>query len=120
MRCRLARPPAGPDGLGVDELTLLPPDGPVAINVIDYALDKAETQAVADLDQFLSLHRPDWAAVRWVSGWPHRPERHQVHGGQVRAAPVSRRGRPARAAAAESRGVWRRAWRLRRGAAWPA
>lgn len=39
----------------------------VKVTVIDYSADKVEMRGVLDLESFLSAHRPDWTAVRWIN-----------------------------------------------------
>lgn len=43
------------------------PAAPVTVTVIDYSAEKVEMHGVLDFDEFLSSHRPDWTAVRWIN-----------------------------------------------------
>jgi magnesium transporter len=62
-----SRPGAAP-GIEHDEIIGLPSGtGPVSITCIDYNPDKVLLQAVDDLADFLSHHRPEWSVVRWIS-----------------------------------------------------
>jgi magnesium transporter len=38
-----------------------------AVTCIDYAPDRAEFQDVANIDEFLARHRPEWSRVRWIN-----------------------------------------------------
>lgn len=42
-------------------------DVPVRVTCIDYAPGKAEFQEVADVQDFLARHRPEWSRVRWIN-----------------------------------------------------
>lgn len=66
---RLRKPTIGAaPGLDAAQLKALPStDEPVAITCIDYAPDKAQVQTVADLEDFIVHHRPEWSAVRWIN-----------------------------------------------------
>jgi magnesium transporter len=40
--------------------------GPSRITCTDYSPLNVQVNEISDLDEFLNLHRPDWAAVRWI------------------------------------------------------
>jgi len=67
-RIRKNRPGTAP---GIDqeqfEAQTSPPAGEVSVTVTDYCPDRVETQAVADLEAFVAVHRPEWSAVRWIN-----------------------------------------------------
>ena len=68
LRQRRAKQPGSVAGIELDELARMPSTpGPVAVTVIDYGPDKVEVHQVADLDDFVAHHRPDWATVRWIN-----------------------------------------------------
>jgi len=55
-------------GIELDEITGLPGGTAGAvITCVDYSPGNASVQKVEDLEDFLSQHRPDWSAVRWIS-----------------------------------------------------
>jgi magnesium transporter len=54
-------------GIEHEEITELPSrPGRVRVTCIDYAPATARTEEIADLDDFLNRHRPDWVKVRWI------------------------------------------------------
>jgi magnesium transporter len=40
---------------------------PVRVTVIDYSLERVETEEAVDLAEFLARHRPEWSHVRWIN-----------------------------------------------------
>jgi magnesium transporter len=40
---------------------------PVIITCTDFSPDCVQVEPVADLDDFLARHRPEWSAVRWIN-----------------------------------------------------
>lgn len=60
--------PGAASGIEHDELT---PSrgggGPVTITCIDFSPDRFQVEEVADVDDFLARHRPEWAVVRWMN-----------------------------------------------------
>jgi magnesium transporter len=60
--------PGAAPGIEHEELAGLPGGtGQVHITCIDYYPGEALTQEVENLGDFLSHHRPEWSAVRWVN-----------------------------------------------------
>jgi magnesium transporter len=37
------------------------------ITCVDYAPERVEQQEIRDLPQFIAVHRPEWATVRWIN-----------------------------------------------------
>lgn len=59
--------PGAAPGVEHDEIPLQPSgSGETVITCTDYCPTKAVTEKVADLDDFLAQHRPDWSQVRWI------------------------------------------------------
>lgn len=64
------RPPGAAPGLYPDQVgNLAPakPAAPVKVTVIDYGPDQVEMHGVLDFDAFITTHRPEWSAVRWIN-----------------------------------------------------
>jgi len=40
---------------------------PVGVTCIDYGPGRAQLQEIADLENFLAGHRPEWSVVRWIN-----------------------------------------------------
>jgi len=54
-------------GIEHDEITSLSvKTGKVKISCIDYGSSEVLVHEIEDIDSFVSLHRPDWTAVRWI------------------------------------------------------
>lgn len=62
-----ARDPGKSPGIEPHELSQFP-SSHEQVNVIcvDYSSEKVQVQDVQDIGDFLSRHRPDWSAVRWI------------------------------------------------------
>jgi magnesium transporter len=59
--------PGAASGIEHDELTQSRGDGAVVtITCTDFSPDYFRVEQVADLDDFLARHRPEWAVVRWL------------------------------------------------------
>lgn len=59
--------PGAVAGLELDELAKMPSTpGSVSVTCIDYSPDSVEVQEVNDFNAFISRHRPEWSAVRWI------------------------------------------------------
>ena len=55
-------------GIEHDELIGQPAGGgPTVITCIDYGPNEVQVNEISDLDEFLSHHRPEWVAVRWIN-----------------------------------------------------
>jgi magnesium transporter len=66
-RFRKASPGSAP-GLGPQELSALPTvPGGARVTCIDYCPERVQVEEVANLDEFIARHRPDWSVVRWVN-----------------------------------------------------
>lgn len=60
--------PGASAGLEPCELSQRPTvTGSVRVTCIDYGPEKFHVQEVANLPDFLKLHRPEWCVVRWIS-----------------------------------------------------
>src|SRR5262245_44103990 len=60
--------PGSPPGLEPHELSALPSvPGAARITCIDYSPAEARFEEVQDLADFMSRHRPEWSAVRWIN-----------------------------------------------------
>ncbi len=60
--------PGAAPGIEHDEIASLPGSSqPARVTCIDYSPASVTAQEVADLDDFLAKHRPDWSAVRWIN-----------------------------------------------------
>ncbi len=67
-RLRKRSKPGAVAGIELAELARMPgAQEPVAIACIDYGPRESRVQEVKDLDAFLAVHRPEWAAVRWIN-----------------------------------------------------
>ncbi|HSK10180.1 MAG TPA: magnesium/cobalt transporter CorA [Vicinamibacterales bacterium] len=68
LRTRRAKKPGSVAGIELEELATLPSTtAPVGVTVIDYGPDQVQVTQVEDIDAFVAVHRPDWAAVRWIN-----------------------------------------------------
>lgn len=66
-RLRKGRPGAAA-GIEPAQLDDLPSKaGSVYITCIDYSPDRVQFREVPDIDEFLTHHRPEWTAVRWIN-----------------------------------------------------
>jgi magnesium transporter len=56
-------------GIDRDQLSALRSSTPgdVRVTVIDYRAENVLVQAVDDIEDFVTHHRPDWSAVRWIN-----------------------------------------------------
>lgn len=60
--------PGDAPGVEYDEIQGLPSGtGPVYVSCIDYSPERVFLQEIENLDEFLSKHRPEWSAVRWIN-----------------------------------------------------
>ena len=61
--------PGSASGIEHHELTqsLRHDSARVTITCTDFSPDQVQVEQVADVDDFLARHRPDWAVVRWVN-----------------------------------------------------
>jgi magnesium transporter len=60
--------PGDASGVEYDEIRQLPSGGaPVYVSCIDYCPEQTLVQDIDDLDDFLTHHRPEWSAVRWIN-----------------------------------------------------
>ena len=60
--------PGASPGFEYDEIEKLPSErGSVYVSCIDYCPEQVLVQDIEDLDEFLSHHRPEWSAVRWIN-----------------------------------------------------
>jgi magnesium transporter len=60
--------PGAPAGIEPSELSQRPTvSGSVRVTCIDYCPEQVVVQEVANLEDFLRQHRPEWCAVRWIS-----------------------------------------------------
>jgi magnesium transporter len=60
--------PGAAPGIELDEIATLPAsDEPAHITCIDYNPGQVLTQEITDMADFLSHHRPEWCAVRWIN-----------------------------------------------------
>jgi magnesium transporter len=60
--------PGTPAGLEPSELSQRPSvAGSVRVTCIDYSPDRVQVHEVANVTDFLKLHRPEWCAVRWIN-----------------------------------------------------
>src|SRR5512140_37050 len=67
-RLRKRSKPGAVAGIELSELTgTTPSTAAVSVTCIDYGPQQARVQQVEDLTTFLSTHRPDWTAVRWIN-----------------------------------------------------
>jgi len=65
---QLKHTPGAAPGIEIEELANLPGgSGKSTIICMDYSPSRVSQQEVADLEAFVSLHRPEWCAVRWIS-----------------------------------------------------
>lgn len=59
--------PGAAAGIELSELPVPPgAAGAAEITCIDYSPDSHDVQQVTDLTAFISRHRPEWSAVRWI------------------------------------------------------
>jgi magnesium transporter len=66
-RFKKARP-GSPPGLEPRDLSALPSEpGTARITCIDYSPERVHVQEVKDHATFITRHRPDWSAVRWIN-----------------------------------------------------
>lgn len=64
----LTSKPGEASGIELHELTQSQIDGATAtITCTDFSPDHSEFQMVADVDDFIARHRPEWAVVRWLN-----------------------------------------------------
>lgn len=62
------RNPGAAPGIEHSEIEHLPGiSEPAHVICIDYCTSKAEVQEIENLEEFVSRHRPDWSAVRWIN-----------------------------------------------------
>ncbi len=67
-RLRKRSRPGADAGIELSDLARMPAtQEPVSVTCIDYGPQQAHAQTVTDLPAFLSAHRPEWAAVRWIN-----------------------------------------------------
>jgi magnesium transporter len=61
--------PGSAAGIEHDQLAALRSSTPgeVRVTVIDYRADKVLVQAVEAIEDFVTHHRPEWSAVRWIN-----------------------------------------------------
>ena len=60
--------PGAAAGIEHNELMQSPGDAAqVTITCTDFSPDRVQVEHVADLDDFLARHRPEWAVVRWLN-----------------------------------------------------
>ncbi len=60
--------PGSVAGIEVADLAAMPSSAEAArITSIDYNHDQILVQEVADIDDFVARHRPEWSAVRWIN-----------------------------------------------------
>lgn len=61
------RIPGNAPGIELDEISELKGErGQARVSCVDYCPDRISIQEISELDDFVALHRPEWAAVRWV------------------------------------------------------
>ena len=71
--------PGAAPGIEHDEIVNLPAgSGQVSISCIDYSPEQVSMQEIADLDDFVSHHRPEWSVVRWICV-DGLSDRHAIH-----------------------------------------
>ncbi len=59
--------PGATPGIEHDEIANLPGgSGQVRILCIDYSPEQVAIQEIANLDDFVAQHRPEWTSVRWI------------------------------------------------------
>jgi magnesium transporter len=67
MRFHKGKPGAA-SGVEHDEIKKLPSGTtPVFVSCIDYSDDQVQVRDIDNLTGFLSQHRPEWSAVRWIN-----------------------------------------------------
>jgi magnesium transporter len=70
-RLRKKSKPGAKAGIELSDLARMPSEpglhADVSVTCIDYGPQHAQVQEVKDLPTFLSLHRPEWSAVRWIN-----------------------------------------------------
>jgi magnesium transporter len=67
-RVRKRSKPGAVAGIELSDLAHMPAaHEPVSVTCIDYGPQQATVQTITDLPAFLSAHRPEWAAVRWIN-----------------------------------------------------
>jgi magnesium transporter len=67
-RVRKRSKPGAVAGIELSDLARMPATQElVAVTCIDYGPQQAQVQTVTDLPAFLSVHRPEWATVRWIN-----------------------------------------------------
>ena len=55
-------------GIEHDEIGTLPAgSGRVAVTCIDYCPIQVSIQEIADVEDFIGQHRPEWSQVRWIN-----------------------------------------------------
>lgn len=60
--------PGAAPGIEHDEIARLPSGtGLTQITCIDYCPEQVAVQTITELDAFISGHRPEWSAVRWIN-----------------------------------------------------
>jgi magnesium transporter len=60
--------PGSVAGIEVADLATMPSGAePARITCIDYSHDQTLFQEVADIDDFIARHRPEWSSVRWIN-----------------------------------------------------
>ncbi len=60
--------PGAAPGIEHDEIADLPGrTGPVSISCMDYSPGQVLIHEIGNIEEFVSLHRPEWTTVRWIS-----------------------------------------------------
>jgi magnesium transporter len=60
--------PGSAPGIEHDEIASLPAGtGQVRVSCIDYSPSQVAIQEILDIDEFVSMHRPEWSMVRWIN-----------------------------------------------------
>ena len=65
-RFKKAKPGSAP-GLEPHELAAMPSTPGARITCVDYSPTQVRFEEVKDISQFIIMHRPDWATVRWIN-----------------------------------------------------